>query len=396
MGWRDAFTGGHTASVNLNNMKNDSGISAFGDAFGNIGRTIIEADAQAGKNKLIGMQLQNEQLKLDDAANTRADKNTQEYASTMTRDAWGKDKVASLSSLDATATPEATLNAQQAINAFYAPTKEMKADWTAQEKVVQDTNNKAYLADAFTLDPTASKASRQNAADALQQFYKPETAQLTEIEKRFKAQDDLAQTNFNNELREKATAYPTFAEFQKSEGYNVLLANADATGIEHVIDRYNLSDKQKQELLKSQAEIKHYQNVDNNASAQTQIERDKLAQTKWEFAHPQPKKGDGKTPSLDDEKDIVKSLDTYFNGLYGKTDKNGMVVIPDAKAPTAQWQRTRAMKYVAAGSSASDAAIKAQADFTNTVTVKGDGSLIAKAKPTKTNPVQSDPLGIRK
>lgn len=363
MGWRDAFTGGHTASVNLNNMKNDSGISAFGDAFGNIGRTIIEADAQAGKNKLIGMQLQNEQLKLDDAANTRADKNTQEYASTMTRDAWGKDKVASLSSLDATATPEATLNAQQAINAFYAPTKEMKADWTAQEKVVQDTNNKAYLADAFTLDPTASKASRQNAADALQQFYKPETAQLTEIEKRFKAQDDLAQTNFNNELREKATAYPTFAEFQKSEGYNVLLANADATGIEHVIDRYNLSDKQKQELLKSQAEIKHYQNVDNNASAQTQIERDKLKESKRQHDNPQTKEASS-VDKTEAETKILKAANDMVMTRYGKL-VNGVMSLDPNNGDEGHWIHTRTIANISTGMSPSKAFNAAQKAYTN-------------------------------
>lgn len=361
MGWYDAFRG-DTARVNMGATSGGSAVKNFGDAFASIGGTIIAADAQEGKNKLIEMQLQNEQLKMDDAANKRADTNTQEYAASMTRDAWGKDKLSSLAALDTSASPEATLNATQAIESFYAPTKEMKQEWSTQEKVVQDANNKAYLADAFTLDPSARKEARQNAADALQQFYKPETAQLGEIEKRFKAQDDLAQTNFNNELREQATNFKTFTDFQKSPDYKTLLTNADAVGIEHVIDRFKLSDKDAAALRKTNAEIKHYDNADSIAQQELDLKRQKEKREAWEFKHPQAKSATG-TERAEAETKELKAIDSAITTKYGKTDRNGLTTIGNEDAPEAKWVHSRAYSNVAKGMSPAIALTNAEAEW---------------------------------
>lgn len=401
MGWYDAFRG-DTARVNMGATSGGSAVKNFGDAFASIGGTIIAADAQEGKNKLIEMQLQNEQLKMDDAANKRADDHTQKYAASMTRDAWGKEKIDTLGKISDLETMKkeneslpfdqrysdsdleaGLMTAQREVESFYTPTKEMKQEWTGQEKIVQDNNNKLYLQDAFSIDPTLSKEERKAEDVRLRGLYKPETAQLGEIEKRFKAQDELAQTNFNNELREQATNFKTFEEFQKSPDYKTLLTNADAVGIEHVIDRFKLSDKDAAALRKTNAEIKHYDNADSIAQQELDLKRQKEKREAWEFKHPQAKSATG-TERAEAETKVLKSVNDMVITQYGKTDSKGFTVIDPQKGEEAKWIHTRTISNVAKGMSPADAFNTAQISFK-----EANNTKVKKAAAT------ADPLGLR-
>jgi hypothetical protein len=394
MGWKDAFKSGNTASINFNALKNDNVGSAFGDAFANIGQTMIAADAQAGKNKLLELQLQNEQMKIDSAKKDGEKAYLNDafgdlVARTGDKKGFEADKQSSLGSIEKVGegiSQEAVDNANSSVKAFYtAPSREAKE---SQDKKYQGQYDTAVQNVLYT------SPDKKSFTDAFAKI-KDDTMQLSpavvkEQQAQMKAFDDKAQLNFNNELREKATAFKTFGELQNSDGYATLLANADAATVEHVIDRYNLNDKQKQELLKMKAEINHYQNVDNNADAQTQIDREKLAETKKQNKAIRDGKLDANgnpKSSKDDEKDIIKSIDIGINGLYGKKDAQGNGFIEGKDAPEAQWMRKRAVALVAVkGLNASEALTQAGLDFKNTVTRKEDGSLVGKSKPKPVAP----------
>lgn len=67
MGWYDAFKG-HTERVNINGMESASGSGAknLGDAFKDIGKEMQDYSSNKDKSKLLALQTQNEQSKIED------------------------------------------------------------------------------------------------------------------------------------------------------------------------------------------------------------------------------------------------------------------------------------------------------------------------------------------
>lgn len=393
MGWKDAFNNGNTAHINLNAYNAGSRLKNLGDAFASIGKMISDADAQKEKNRLTDLQIQNEQLRLDaakvDAAQKQSDAAYTDYAARFdSKKAFGADRMASLNAIEhpsGTISQSDVQNAIDAVNAFYtAPSASAKdkADKQFQTQYDASVQNALYGAkdrkgfnDAFAMIQDGT----MNVSPAL----------AKDIYTQLKVLDDKAQSDFNNEFKTKATGYKTFGEFQADPSYAALLQHADATAVEHVIDRFNLNEKQAEELKKTQAEIKHLNNTDANNAAQLQIEREKLNQAKYEWDHPHATKES--KGGKDDEKDMIKSIDTSINGLYGKTGPMGELSFDEKVRPTAQWIRTRAIAYLPFGATAAQALTQAQKDFTQQVKVDEHGNLLAKQPPKEKAKPSSQP-----
>jgi len=391
MGWYDAFRG-DTARVNMNGITGGNAAKNFGDAFSNIGQTLIASDAQSAKNKLLDLQVQDENMKVDNAKKetARIDLNNafgDLVARTGSKKGLEEEKVMAIDSLLPVGTDGLTQDTRDGvvrdINEYYtAPTREAKE---AQDKKYQDQYETSIKNALYT---SPDKKTFSDAFAAIKDDTIPLSASmLKEQQAQMQLFDAKAQNNFNTELIKQSTNLPTFEALKQSPDYKTLVGNADSATLEHVIDRYQLGDKQKAELLKNKAEINHYQNSDANAFAQTDLERQRLAETKRNNAVKQDKRGSGTSSgssAKDDEKDI-KSIDVTINGLYGKKDSMGNFEIDKTLAPKAQWLRTRAIAHVANGSSAARALTQAQLDYSKET---------SKFNPKKTTQ-NNDPLGLR-
>lgn len=367
MGWYDTFRG-HTERVNVGAVGSDAGSAAknFGDAFRDIGRTMIEAEAQRDRSRLTDLQIQNEQNKLDATKDAAAQKKLD--------DAYKSD----IGTLDAGTSAEAKQNAVDALQAFYKPSFDAKgtADKSLSERTdtIQKQRDKNYLTDAFTLDMGASKEARANAEDALRQFWTPSTAQVKEVEQRFKTADDIAQAKFNDEAVETSVSggYKTMDEFTKANPE--LVKNADGITMSKIEAFY--AGKAKDEAAQRDRDRTYELNrkktdhdISNDAE-RLKIERAKAASG-----------GD----SGEKDSKIVDAINKIITTKYGKADPtSGLISISADQQAKADWLGTRALQYASQGHNASTAFVKAERDYS-----------AASKKKAQTSGAATDPLGLR-
>lgn len=362
MGWYDSL-GGKTERVNMNGITGGSAAKNFGDAFASIGKIMIDNEVAKDNAKLTDLKVQNEQNRLDEFKDAKKQKKFD--------DAFALD----IKTLDSSASPEATQNAVDALKSFHAPSVQAVAQQEQEVKAkatdFQNTQNKQYLGDAWTLDATASKEARQNATDALSEFYKPDTTTQDKVVERFKGLDNIAQTKFNDEAIEVSVSkgYKNMKEF--TDANPELVKNADGVTMAKIDTYFAGKDTTARDLADRLKDIKTattIQNLQGNVTeAQIRAARS----------------GSG---GADGEKDtkIVDAINKTITAKYGKVDKNGMVTMPDDKATRekADWLGTRALVYVSQGKPASSSLVKAEKDW---------NALQKKAPASKNN----DPLGIR-
>lgn len=192
-GWySDAFPS-NMARVNTQNIKGSKGNAAvaFGDAFKDIGKLIDQSGTDEKKNKLLDMQIQNEQSKIDQKAE----------------------------------------------------------DW------VQQQDDKAYLAEAFSRPNMQSfknnyKVDETNmpspeAIQQVNQYYKGKEQELQQA-------DIWAQKQFNNEAVQVSSKYDDYKAFAKENPD--LIENADGTTIQSIKSSLN-TDKAQTAALKHQKVI---------------------------------------------------------------------------------------------------------------------------------------------
>ncbi len=368
MGWYDTFRG-HTERINVGSYGSDTGSAArnFGNAFRDIGKTIIDAQAQKDRSRLIDLQVQNEQNKLDTHKDAQAQKKLD--------DAFKAD----ISTLEAGTSEEARQNAVDALQAFHKPSYEAKTQGdqniATRAKAAQEANDKSYLSDAFTLDLGASKEARANADEALRQFYAPQTQAVKEIETRFKAADDLAQTRFNDEAIEVSVSggYKDMASFTKANPE--LVKNADGLTMAKIETFYaNKAKDAADRADKDRTYELNKRKTDNEIYSTT--EQLKIAKTKAAA-------GDGDAGEKDSK--VVDAINKIITTKYGKADPmSGLISISADQQAKADWLGTRALQYVSQGHNASTAFVKAERDY---------GA--AAKNSTKKKQAASDPLGLR-
>lgn len=362
MGWYDSL-GGKTERVNMNNFASGSAAKNFGDAFASIGKIMIDSEAAKDKAKLTDLQVQNEQNKLDEFKDAKKQKKFD--------DAFALD----IKTLDPSVSSEATQNAVDALKTFHTPSAPevalQETEIKAKANDFQNTQNKQYLGDAWTLDPMASKEARQNATDTLGEFYKPDTTAQDKVTERFKGLDNIAQTKFNDEAIETSVSkgYKNMKEF--TDANPELVKNADGITMAKIDTYFSGKDTTARDLADKLKEIKTattIQNLQGNLT-EAQIRAAKNS-------------GSG----ADGEKDtkIVDAINKTITAKFGKVDKNGFVTMPDDKVikEKADWLSTRALAYASKGNSASKALVQAEQDW---------NALQKKSNPPKNN----DPLGIR-
>lgn len=363
MGWYDSL-GGKTERVNIQNFTGGSAAKNFGDAFANIGRVIIDNEVAKDRAKLTDLQVQNEQNKLDEFKDAKKQKKLD--------DAFSLD----IKTLDPSASSEATQNAVDALKSFHTPSAPAVTLQEQETKVkaaeFQAGQDKKYLGDAWTLDPTASKEARQNATDALGEFYKPDISAKDKVVEHFKGLDNIAQTKFNDEAIEQSVSggYKNMKEF--SAAHPELVKNADGVTMAKIESFYSGKDKDTQ--AKADSDRTYALNL---KKTDHQISHDNKSLAL------QAQKGGG----ADGEKDtkIVDAINKTITAKYGKVDKNGFATPADdiATQKKAEWLGTRALAYASKGATASSALVQAEKDWN------------ANNKPTKPKK-NDDPLGIRK
>lgn len=362
MGWYDSL-GGKTERVNMNGITGGSAAKNFGDAFASIGKIMIDSEVAKDNAKLTDLKVQNEKNRLDEFKDAKKQKKFD--------DAFSLD----IKTLDSSASPEATQNAVDALKSFHAPSVQAVAQQEQEIKAkatdFQNTQNKQYLGDAWTLDPTASKEARQNATDALSEFYKPDTITQDKATERFKGLDSIAQTKFNDEAIEVSVSkgYKNMKEF--TEANPELVKNADGSTMAKIDTYFAGKDTTARDLADRLKEIKTATTIQNLQGNVTE-------------AQIRAAKGSG--GGADGEKDtkIVDAINKIITTKYGKVDGKGMVAMPDDKATRdkADWLGTRALTYASQGKSASSAYVKAEKDW----------NALHKKVPA---PKNDDPLGIR-
>lgn len=359
-GWYDSF-GGKTERINMNNFASGSAAKNFGDAFTSIGKIMIDSEVAKDNAKLTDLKVQNEQNRLDEFKDAKKQKKFD--------DAFSLD----IKTLDSSASPDATQNAVDALKSFHTPSAPAVAQQEQEIKAkatdFQTTQNKQYLGDAWTLDATASKDARQNATDALNEFYKPDTTTVDKVVERFKGLDNIAQTKFNDEAIEVSVSkgYKNMKEF--TEANPELVKNADGSTMAKIDTYFAGKDTTARDLADRLKEIKTattIQNLQGNLT-EAQIRAAKSS-------------GSG----ADGEKDtkIVDTINRTITAKYGKVDKNGFATPADDKATQAKanWISNQALTYASQGKSASSSIVKAEKDWNN-----------AQIKVPKSD----DPLGIR-
>lgn len=361
MGWYDSL-GGKTERININNITGGSAARNFGDAFASIGKTIIDNEMAKDKAKLTDLQVQNEQNKLDEFKDAKKQK---KFDDAFTLD---------IKTLDSSASSDATQNAVDALKTFHAPSTSAVAQQEQETKAkatdFQTTQNKQHLGDAWTLDPTASKEARQNATDALGEFYKPDPTTQDKVSERFKGLDNIAQTKFNDEAIEVSVSkgYKNMKEFTESNPE--LVKNADGSTMAKIDTYFMGKDTTARDLADKLKEIKTAITIQNLQGNVTE-------------AQIRAAKGSG---SVDGEKDtkVVDAINKIITTKFGKADKNGLVTMPDDKATRdkADWLGTRSLNYASQGKSASSAYVKAEQDW----------NALHKSTQASNN---NDPLGIR-
>lgn len=365
MGWYDSL-GGNPERINVNHITDGSAAKNFGDAFASIGKIMIDNEAAKDRAKLTDLQVQNEQNKLDESKDVKKQKKLD--------DAFSLD----VKTLDSSATPEATQNAVDALKSFHTPSapavalqeQETKAK-SAEFQVGQD---KKYLGDAWTLDSTTSKDARQNATDALGEFYKPDISAQDKVVEHFKGLDNIAQVKFNDEAIEQSVSggYKTMKDF--TNAHPELVKNADGITMSKIESFYSGKDKDAADRSdKDRTYNLNLKKVDHEISndAKTlEIQRQKAI-------------NGGANGEKDS--DIVDAINKIIITKFGKADGKGMVTMPDDKATRdkADWIGTRALSYAHDIKYASSAYVKAEKDW---------NSNNKATQPPKNN----DPLGIRK
>lgn len=359
-GWYDSF-GGKTERINMNNFASGSAAKNFGDAFASIGKIMIDNEVAKDNAKLTDLKVQNEQNRLDEFKDGKKQKKFD--------DAFALD----IKTLDSSASPEATQNAVDALKSFHAPSVQAVAQQEQEIKAkatdFQNTQNKQYLGDAWTLDATASKEARQNATDALSEFYKPDTTTQDKATERFKGLDNIAQTKFNDEAIEVSVSkgYKNMKEF--TEANPELVKNSDGSTMAKIDTYFAGKDTTARDLADRLKEIKTATTIQN---------------LQGNVAEAQIRAAKGSGSGADGEKDtkIVDAINKIIITKFGKADGKGMVTMPDDKVlrEKANTIGSRALEYASQGKSASAAYVQAEKDW-DKMQVKV--------------PKSDDPLGIR-
>lgn len=363
MGW-EQFKG-HTERVDTSKIVNNGGnfAKAFGDAFGKIGNDMINAKAQARKDELLGLQIQNEQAKLDAAKDAKAVKKVD--------DAFKSD----INTLDLNNTAEAKQNAIDSLKAFYNPSVDTQsavaADVANKEKVITAQNNDTYKGMVLNSPNKQELADAWAMSDLGDRGYKP-SADIV------KERDTFFQGKFNDEAIETSVSggYKNMAEFTKANPE--LVKNADGITMSKIEafyankdkDAFDRTDKDRTYNLQEK-KFKHEVNHDNQTL--------QIARTKAENG------GDG-SGSSQQEKDskVVDAINKTITAKFGKADRNGGITIGKDEAPKANWLGTRALVYASQGYNASTALVKAEADYN-----------AAQKKSKQASPKNNDPLGLR-
>jgi len=222
-------------------------------------------------------------------------------------------------------------------------------DTKAKAAEFQAGQDKKYLGDTWTLDPTASKESRQNALDALGEFYKPETTAQDKVAEHFKALDGLAQTKFNDEAIAQSVSggFKNMKEF--TDAHPELVKNADGVTMAKIEGFYSGKEKDAQDK------------ADKDRTYGLQVSK---------FNH--DVSNDNKTLALqaqkggsNGEKDskVVDAINKIIITKYGKTDGNGMVTMNQDSKAKAEWIGTRALVYASQGNDASGSFVQAERDW---------------------------------
>ena len=326
MGWYDSL-GGKTERVNIQNVTGRSAAKNFGDAFASIGKVIIDNEVAKDRAKLTDLQVQNEQNKLDEFKDAKKQKKFD--------DAFSLD----IKTLDPSVSSEATQNAIDALKSFHTPSAPAVAlqeqETKAKATEFQINQDKKYLGDAWTLDATVSKDSRQNATDALGEFYKPDISAKDKVVEHFKGLDNIG--GYKN-MKEFTVAHPE------------LVKNADGVTMAKIESFYGGKDKDAQ--AKADSDRTYELNL-KKTNHQISNDNKTLAI--------QAQKG------IDGEKDtkIVDAINKIIITKFGKADGKGMVTMPDDKVlrDKANTIGSRALEYASKGKSASAAYVQAEKDW---------------------------------
>lgn len=343
MGWYDSL-GGKTERVNIQNVTGGSAAKNFGDAFANIGKVIIDNEVAKDRAKLTDLQVQNEQNKLDEFKDAKKQKKLD--------DAFSLD----IKTLDPSASSEATQNAVDALKSFHTPSApavaQQEQDTKAKAAEFQAGQDKKYLGDAWTLDATASKEARQNATDALGEFYKPDISAQDKVVEHFKVLDNIAQTKFNDEAIEQSVSggYKSMKDF--TAAHPELVKNADGATMSKIDTYFAGKDTTARDLADKLKDIKTATTIQNLQGNLTEA---------------QIRAAKSSSGGADGEKDtkIVDAINKTITAKYGKVDKNGFATPPDdiATQKKAEWLGTRALVYASKGASASSALVQAEKDW---------------------------------
>lgn len=228
MGW-EQFKG-HTERVDTSKIGSNSGnfAKAFGDAFGQIGNDMINAKAQARKDELLGLQIQNEQAKIDAATEAKKAKKVD--------DAFKSD----INTLDLNNTAEAKQNAIDSLKAFYNPSVDTQSavatDIANKEKVITAQNNDTYKGMVLNAPNKQELADAWAMSDLADRGYKP-SADIV------KERDTFYQGKFNDEAIETSVSggYKNMAEYTKANPE--LVKNADGITMSKIEAFYANKDK---------------------------------------------------------------------------------------------------------------------------------------------------------
>lgn len=268
MGWENFK--GHTERVDLSKAGSGAGnfAKAFGDAFSTLGNDMINAKAQAKRDELLGLQIQNEQAKLDAAKDAKAVKKVD--------DAFRNDA----GTLDLNVTSEAKQNAMDALKQFYNPSLEARTAQdqanSAKESVIQKQNDDTYKSMVLNAPNKQELADAWAMSDLVDRGYKP-SADIV------KERDNFFQGKFNDEAISVANSggYKNMDEFSKANPE--LVKNADGVTMSKidqyfsgkVKDAFDRSDKDRTYNLQEK-KFNHEVSHDNQtlAIARTKAEND--------------------------------------------------------------------------------------------------------------------------
>jgi len=365
MAWYDSFAG-HAERIDMSKAGSNGGnfAKAFGDAFAKIGENATDAATRAKKDQLTGLQIQNEQMKIDSATAAAGQKKLD--------DAYRGDT----SLLDLDTSVEAKQNAVDALQTFYKPSSEARTaqanEMKIEENAIQAKNNDEYkrlymsapnkeeLRDAYALSPLGDKGYMAPADIA-------------------KERDAFYQTKFNDEAIETSTSggYKNMDAFVKANPE--LVKNADGVTMSKIEthfatkdkDAYDRTDKDRNFNLKE----KEFKHKVNNDAASLEVERIKAKKSG---------SGEGGSRQEKDSK-VVDAINKIIVTKYGKIDPNGNVFMDDGSRAKADWLGTRALHYASNGNDASVSYVQAERDY----------NALSKQK-AKTSPQTTDPLGLKK